>query len=128
MAGRGKRDRGKELFWRRMFRLWRRRGLSVRAFCAEHGVAEASFYEWRRVIAQRDQEAAAVRAEPGSADRTGPVSDHAPVFVPLRVLDALAPVALEVMVQGGHVVRIVPGFDAETLRQLLAVLEEKRPC
>ena len=50
MARRGERDGGKERFWRRMQQLWRRSGLSVRAFCAEHGLAEPSFYAWRRGV------------------------------------------------------------------------------
>ena len=130
MAGRGKRDRGKEQFWRRTLRQWRRSGMSVRTFCAEHGVAEASFYEWRRVIAQRDQEAATVRGEPepGNVRRAEPDSDDPPVFVPLRLIDASAPVTLEVVLERGRVVRVLRGFDPETLRLLLAVLEEERPC
>jgi transposase-like protein len=82
MAGRCNRDRGKERFWRRMVRVWRRSGLSVRAFCAEHDVAEPSFYAWRRIVAERDQESARVRAktERGSAHREVPASNDAPVF------------------------------------------------
>ena len=130
MAGRSKRDCGKERFWRRTLRQWRRSGLSVRAFCAEHGLAEPSFYAWRRIVAQRDQESARVRAKPerGSLRRAVPANDDAPVFVPLRVIDVATQVALEVVLERGRVVRILRGFDAATLRQLLAVLEEDRPC
>ena len=44
----------KERFWRRMVRQWRKSGLSVRAFCAERGLSEPSFYAWRRTFAERD--------------------------------------------------------------------------
>lgn len=130
MAGRRNRDRGKERFWRRMVRVWRRSGLSVRAFCAEHALTEPSFYAWRHIIAQRDQESARVRAKPerGSVRRAVPARDDAPVFVPLRLIDASAQVTLEVVLERGRVVRILRGFDAVTLRQLLAILEEERPC
>ena len=75
MAGRGKRDGGKERFWRRMLRQWRRSGLCVRAFCAEHGLAEPSFYAWRRIVAERDQESARVRqAERDSVGRRRPAT------------------------------------------------------
>ena len=121
MAGRRKRDRGKEQFWRRTLRQWRRSGLGVRAFCAEHGLAEQSFYVWRRIVADRDQEAARVHA-------AAPDSDDVPVFVPLRVIDVPTQAAFEVVLERGRVVRVLRGFDADTLRQLLAVLEEKRPC
>jgi hypothetical protein len=122
MAKRGGRDHGKERFWRRTLRQWRRSGLSVRAFCAEHGLAEPSFYAWRRIVAERDQESARVRAKPERG------SDDAPVFVPLRVIDVSSQVAFEVVLERGRVVRILRGFDAATLRQLLAILEEERPC
>ena len=122
MAGRGNRDRSKEQFWRRTLRQWRRSGLSVRAFCAEHGLAEPSFYAWRRIVAERDQESARVRAKPERG------SDDAPVFVPLRVIDVSSQVAFEVVLERGRVVRILRGFDAATLRQLLAILDEERPC
>jgi hypothetical protein len=130
MAGRGKRDGGKERFWRRTLRQWRRSGLGVRAFCAENGLAEPSFYAWRRIVSQRHQESARVRAKPvrGSGRRAVPASDDAPVFVPLRVIDVATQVALEVVLERGRVVRVLRGFDTETLRRLLALLEEERPC
>ena len=130
MAGRRNRDRGKERFWRRALRQWRRSGLSVRAFCVEHGVTEASFYAWRRIVAQRDQESAPVHAKP-KRDRVRhatPANDDVPVFVPLRVIDVATQAAFEVVLERGRVVRVLRGFDTETLRQLLAVLEEERPC
>jgi hypothetical protein len=130
MAGRGYRDCGKERFWRRTFRQWRRSGLGVRAFCAEHGLPEPSFYAWRRIVAQRDQESSRIRAksERDSVGRAVPANEDTPVFVPLRVIDVSTQVALEVVLERGRVVRVLRGFDADTLRQLLAVLEEKRPC
>ena len=129
MAGRSKRDCSKELFWRRILRLWRRSGLSVRDFCAEHDLTEPSFYAWRRIVADRDQEAARVRAESErDSIPQAAVSDDTPVFVPLRVIDASTQTAFEVVLERGRVVRVLRGFDANTLRQLLAVLEEERPC
>ena len=118
MAGRDKRDRGKEQFWRRMMRQWRCSGLSVRAFCAEHGLSEPSFFNWRRTIAERDNQD--VAKMPRAARKNA-----RPTFVPVRVLAASA--LLEVAFERGRVVRVPRGFDADTLRQLLAVLEE-RPC
>src|SRR3954453_15115456 len=100
MARRGsKRDHGKEQFWRRMVRLWRQSELSARAFCAEHGLAEPSFYAWRRILVQRDLESGPTpaKAEQRRACRDKPAKSDAPVFVPLRVIDAAAPAALEVV-------------------------------
>ena len=124
MSRRGECDLGKERFWRRQLKQWRRSGLTIREYCAEHGLSEPSLYSWRRVIAARDQERSAVRAgrarrEPGD----GRVKE-APAFVPVHVVAPLAAPALEIVLHPGRVVRVPSGFDAATLRQLLAVLEE----
>jgi transposase-like protein len=105
------RDEQKERQWRRWIDEWRESGLSVRAFCARHGLATASFYNWRRVLQRR------AAADP-------------PTFVPVRVVADAIPAqtsALEVVLSDGRIVRVASGFDAATLRQLLAVLEW-RPC
>jgi len=118
----GERDQHKERFWRRLIGQWQRSGLTARDFCAQRGVSEPSFYAWRRTIRQRDQQG---RRQPGrkGAGRTG----TQPVFVPVHVVPA-APaavaVALEIVLGQGRLVRVPPGFDAMTLRQLLTVLEE----
>jgi transposase-like protein len=104
------RDERKEQQWRRWIAQWRSSGLSVAAFCARHGLASASFYAWRRTLQCRD-------------------APPAP-FVPVRLAeDAAAPASpLEVVLPAGCVVRVAPGFDAATLRQLLAVLRGDQPC
>jgi transposase len=123
MPRRGEHNHHKERFWRRLLGQWQRSGLTVRDFCVQHGVSEPSFYAWRRIITQRDQG----RSDPsrGGAGR----SSAKPVFVPIRVMPtAPASVApLEIVLGRGQVVRVLPGFDAATLRQLLAILEEP-PC
>src|SRR5262245_2303025 len=104
------RDERKERLWRRRIEQWRSSHLSVRAFCARHGLTTASFYNWRRVLERR------------AADRV--------VFAPVQVVADAAPPqisALELVLADGRVVRVPPGFDAATLRQLLVVLE-RRPC
>jgi transposase len=123
VAGRGvQRDRSKEQFWRRLLRLWRGKNLTIRDFCAEHDVSEASFYAWRRTIAERDRQGAA-KPPTSKEDNQG-----APVFVPVHVLPALAETPLEVVLGQGRIVRVSAGFDAATLRQLLAILEEGPSC
>jgi hypothetical protein len=104
------RDERKERQWRRRINDWRASGLSVRDFCARHGLATASFYNWRRALERRVAEG--------------------PAFVPVQVVADAVPAqasALEVVLVDGRTVRVAPGFDAATLRQLLAVLEG-RPC
>ena len=104
------RDERKEQQWRRWIAQWQSRGLSVAAFCARHGLAPASFYAWRRTLQRRD-------------------APPAP-FVPVRLVADAAPPSspLEVVLPAGCVVRVAPGFDATTLRQVLAVLRGDQPC
>jgi len=122
MARRGERDRGKERFWRRVIRQWRGSELTIRDFCGQHRLAEPSFYAWRRTLAERDQQARRKRRRVGNGQ---PAPNQPPVFVPVRVAPASS-APLEVVLGQGRVVRVAPGFDAATLRQLLAVLEEPR--
>jgi transposase len=103
------RDPRKEQQWRDWIHQWQHSGLSVRAFCARHGLAPPSFYAWRRTLQQRDTAA----------------------FIPVRLVpdESPAPAAsLEVVLAGGRCVRVPPGFDPATLRQLLALLQEALPC
>jgi hypothetical protein len=51
--------------------------------------------------------------------------------VPVEVVADAMPVQaslLEVVLADGRAVRVAPGFDATTLRRLLAVLEGEGPC
>jgi transposase-like protein len=111
--------------------LWRRsQPMTVRDFCAEHGVAEPSFYGWRRTLAQRDQRAPP-RAVSSAARRTRRRAGEQATFVPLRIVPTptgTGSADLQVVLGSGHIVRVPPGFDAATLRQLLAILEEERSC
>jgi hypothetical protein len=82
----------------------------VRAFCARHHITQPSFYAWRRELQQRDA---------------------ATTFVPVQVVAGDQPdlsTPIEIFLAGGRSVRITPGFDPATLRQLLAVLQEVPPC
>ena len=104
------RDSRKQQQWRHWIQQWQQSGLTVRAFCARHDLAEPSFYAWRRQLNRRDGTAA---------------------FVPVQVVpdeDAAPAGSVEVVLTGRRRVRVTPGFDPATLRQLLAVLEEVPPC
>jgi hypothetical protein len=105
------RDEQKERQWRHWIAEWRASGLSVRDFCGRRGLATPNFYHWRRVLERRAAEQAA--------------------FVPVQVVAEAVPIlasALELVLTDGRTVRVAPGFDAATLRQLPAVLQEGGPC
>lgn len=103
------RDARKEQQWRRWIALWQASGLSVAAFCARHNLAQASFYAWRTTLQQR-------------------AAEHVPLVPVQLVADAAPSRPLEVLLPDGPVVRVPPGFDAASLRQLLALLREGPSC
>jgi hypothetical protein len=109
MSGAKQRDPRKEAAWRKHFLRQPVSGRSIRDYCQEHGLAESSFHFWRSEIARRDQEF----GERGE-----------PAFMPVTVQREAPPSAIELVLASGHVVRVMPGFDTQTLRQLLALLEE----
>ena len=124
-------DRYKEQFWRQMFARWRASGLSIAAFCEEAGLSQENFYRWRRVLRKRTSQSDQQRL-PQAVDETTEkavtaIARPLPLFVPLTVESIVAAAVLEVVVRGGRVIRVPAGFDAPTLAQVLAVLEEQ-PC
>jgi transposase-like protein len=57
------RDPQKESYWKVQMDLWQKSGLSVRAFCKEHGIVETSFYAWRRELIIRARELGKVEGD-----------------------------------------------------------------
>ncbi len=108
---RGHFDKSKERFWRRMFRHWHRSGMSVRAFCRTHDLAEPSFYFWRSNLAERDRQ------------RTEPAAVATGLFAPVRLVGDLPP-PVEVVCRSGQVIRVNAAFDPAVLRAVIAALEE----
>jgi hypothetical protein len=92
---------------------------------------EAAFYAWRRELARRRQERQALRAARRQA-HAGPNTTLAePVrFLPVQVAAekvAEDPRGVEILLDAGRTIRVRPGFDRQTLRDVLAVLEAS-PC
>jgi transposase-like protein len=98
-----RRDPQREQFWREILAAWQESGQSIRAFCADRGVSEASFFAWRRTLRQRDRQA----------------PPAPPKFVPLHLL---ADAVLEVVLPSGVVIRVPPGADALLVAALVAAL------
>jgi transposase len=100
----------KERQWRQLIARWQRSGQTIRDFCSRFQLSEPSFYAWRRMLAERDRAAAS--------------------FVPVRVVADAAPPPIqpiELVLGSGRALRIGPGFDPQTLQQLLTLLESQ-PC
>ena len=111
-------DPQKQRYWEAVVRRCRESGQSVRAFCCAEGLRESAFYFWRRKLARR----ATLAFLPVQV--VAPVSGY-----PARGCPDLpeASRTVEIVLAAGRSVRVRPGFDRQTLADVLAVLEAK-PC
>ena len=102
----GSSDSPKVVAWRRRVRRFECSGLTVVRFCGDEGVSTASFYRWRKRLAER---------RPGT--RNGGVAPAA--FRPVRVTTAEAPISIQL--PGG--VRVeVPAENLDAVRAVLGEL------
>jgi hypothetical protein len=114
---------------------WRESGLSLPIFCARRGIKRTTMAGWiYKPAHQIAIEKARLQTATGAAPREGLAPPAtAPAFIPIKVApDATpprrpGPSGVEIILSSGQRVRVGPGFDPETLRRALAVLEG-RPC
>lgn len=112
--GRSTRSQERERFWRRMIADHPGSGMSVLAWCDEHGVSAPSFYVWRRKLAQPDSRRESRR----------------PSLLPVEILSLAADeshTSLEIELPSQARVRVRPGCDLELLRLVLAMLQPDQP-
>ena len=102
-------------FWRGHVDGQGRSGEGVRAYCRRHGLSEAGFYAWRRELRVRD----------GLRDVAASARSMFVEVTPVASTSRACP--LEVVLRGDWVVRVYPGFDAETLAGVVRVLEFAAP-
>lgn len=115
--------------WRERIAAWRESGLTQQAFCQAQGISVSSFSHWKSELAKRDGS----RPSPeGPAERAAAEkSPSALRWTEVRWPAAGADVAVaessgyEIVLPRGWSVRLGPRFEAESLRRLLAVLEER---
>lgn len=85
---RGRRDSRRARECREHLARWSASGLSVRAICAQQGVAEASLYFWKRELQSREVTKSSVAAGPGVEEYT---RQKPPLFMPLTVVSDIGP-------------------------------------
>jgi hypothetical protein len=115
----------RETYWRRQSDRLKASGLSKSEFCRREGLSPAALHWWTGEIRRRDGSSEKVRAQ-----KRPPRPGAARAFVPVRVKQIIPPSQKPVeVVVAGYVVRVLPDFDPETLRRLVALLEgEDEQC
>lgn len=91
---------------------YRRSGLSLLGFARKHHLCYSTLIRWRKRFGQHAQ------------NQRAPKAAGSPKFIPIHV--AAEPVAGDAYVlglSGGRSLKIPPGFETQSLRRLLTVLE-----
>ena len=112
-----------DLRWNALLDDFRRSGLTQAEFCQRRGI---SIHSFRKRLYQ------VPTAKPAPANPlSGDVA--AAHFLPVTITPDPIPVTavsrqpLELLLDNGRRIAVAPGFDPQTLRQLITVVEE-RPC
>jgi hypothetical protein len=145
MAKRGRAgDPARRQQWQELLERWRQSGQTVREFCRVAEVKESAFYWWRRALSRsrpkpnggRRASSRPLAGEPrrkSAAEMSGPARSDKPAgagFLPLQVvLDRAGEPSsgVEIHWSNGCSVRLMRGFDRQTLVEVLSELEA-RPC
>jgi hypothetical protein len=107
--------------WVELIDQWQASGLGLSAFCDRNGLNAGTMSLW---IYKRTHKGALDRARRGVGGEA-----TAAAFVPVRVMEARPEPpssghpGVEVVLGQGRRVTVAAGFDAETLRRVVAVLE-----
>ena len=110
-------DVEKARYWQRTISEAARSGISIREFCRRHRLRESQFYWWQRKLkAGRDERTVRRPGVNGNQASFALVSDE----------PGATDVGIELVLGDGRRLRIRQGVDEETLRAVLAALEQPR--
>lgn len=115
--------------WADVVSAWRASGLSQREFCLRRGISDRALNNWLYKSPYRERVAQILTAR-----SQGDLQAEMPRFLPVSVVAATEDTeakslatTIEVVLPSGLRIAVTPGFDAETLRRVVTVLES-RPC
>ena len=101
----------RERIWRDKVEQQKESGLSVAAYCRRERISEASYYYWKRRLAER-------KDKPDTESREGN-GRFVAIDLPQTVRDKL-----EVVLRNGRRVVVPDRFSENTLRLLVTILED----
>lgn len=104
--------------WQALVAGWPRSGLTQAQYCARHGISLSSFQYWRARLRKAAKDLASERrSDPAASVRLLPVE------LSREPRSAAQEAPLTLVLSNGLRLEVTAGFDAVTLRQLLAVLQ-----
>ena len=112
-----KSDTDQKQFWQMVLDTFRSSGLSVRQFCKQEGLSEASFYAWRRKLSKSQKSSTCneqMLSEPGS-------------FIQVPVVQSESS-CLELVLTSGHVLRIPSDIQRAYLSDVLSAVRQAKLC
>jgi hypothetical protein len=113
--GERRRDKEKERYWAKAIGDAARSGISIREFCRRRKLSESRFYWWQRRLKDRTLSERRQSAGSGIETSFALVSDGSEVGM----------AGVELVLSHGQRLRIGRGIDEQTLRTVLAVLEQR---
>jgi hypothetical protein len=111
--------------WAALIDDWRDSGLSLAVFCERRALNLGTMQGW---VYKRGHRLAIEQAREAH-DEQAPGEDPSSAFLPVHLAEATATAGpgVEVVLGPGRRIVVAPGFDTETFRRVVAVLED-RPC
>ena len=100
----------KEVFWRRTLEAWKHSGLSGSEFQRQHNLTKNAFVYWKRKLMPRSEK----------RQTFVPVSMRRPPRCPTEASSSY----IRLRVGSVYTVEVTAGFNAQTLREVLAVMQD----
>jgi hypothetical protein len=98
----------RQQFWQMAIETYKASELSVRQFCRQEGLSEASFYYWQKKLAEAEN----IISEP---------------FIEVSMPPEKT-TGLELVLSSGNILRIGCGSDSQTLSDVISILRKADLC
>jgi len=110
-------DTDQKQFWQMVLDTFRSSGLSVRQFCKQEGLSEASFYAWRKKLSKSQKS--------GMDNEQTPPEPESFIQVPVVPSESSC---LELVLASSHVLRIPSDIPRAFLTDVLSALRQAKLC